>query len=91
MGPVDCAMDDDMRQIAGLLEAIRELETWHRDTMSARERLDRRLWMNGYLAVVLYFAVASLVQRHSRGNTHKGFVADEYVLVAFLACVPTVR
>ncbi|CAL5226345.1 g9193 [Coccomyxa viridis] len=78
-----------MRQIAGLLEAIRELETWHRDTMSARERLDRRLWMNGYLAVVLYFAVASLVQRHSRGNTHKGFVADEYVLVAFLACVPT--
>jgi hypothetical protein len=83
-------MDDDMRHIAGLLEDIRELETWHRDTMRARERLDRRLWMHGYLVVVLYFAVASLVQRYSRGNTHKGFVADEYVLVAFLACVPTV-
>ena len=42
------------------------------------------------LAVVLYFAGASLVQRYSIGNTHKGFVAGEYVLVAFLACVPTV-
>ena len=36
-------MDNDMRQIAGLLEDIRELETWHSDTTRARERLDRRL------------------------------------------------
>ncbi|CAL8461454.1 g985 [Coccomyxa elongata] len=59
-----------MRHIAGLLEDIRELETWHRDTMRARERLDRRLWMHGYLVVVLYFAGASLVQRfRSLGST----------------------
>lgn len=80
-------MDDDLQQIADLLEAIRDLDAWHRDERA--DKRHRRLWMYAYLAVVLYYAIASLVQRHSRGNTHKGFVADEFVLVAFLGCVPT--
>ena len=81
-------MDDDLQQIADLLDAIRDLDAWHRDER-ARDKRDRRLWMYAYLAVVLYYAIASLVQRRSRGNTHKGFVADEFVLVAFLGCVST--
>ncbi|CAK0766208.1 hypothetical protein CVIRNUC_003335 [Coccomyxa viridis] len=83
-------MDDDLRRITDLLEAIRGLDDWHRETARAREELDRRLWLYGYLAVVVYFAAASLVHRLSRGATHKGFMADEYVLIAFLACIPTV-
>ena len=81
---------DDLRRITDMLEAIQGLDDWHRETARAREHLDRRLWLYGYLAVVVYFAAASLVHRFSRGATHKGFMADEYVLLAFLACIPTV-
>ena len=35
-------MNDDLRHIADLLEAIRDLDAWHSDERT-RDRLDRRL------------------------------------------------